>query len=240
MLSDEDRQFFNSKFAALSEKLDASERRIVELTAEVGTLKFQLSESRSEVGSLRRQLLTHVTQTDDLQQYGRRMSVRVEGVPIVEGENENPALLFAEINKSLEKVNINLKQEDVVRFHRSAKPKIDEKTNIKSAQCIVKLVRWEKRRALHGVNKRAREKDLPVRVYHDLTKRRLTLLNNARNKLKSLNIASNDVFVYASTAISSSEFPGDFSISTPKKNFKVSSRSIFIVDNYRVASTFVR
>ena len=52
-------------------------------------------------------------------------------------------------------------------------------------------------RELHGANKRAQDLGKSVRVYHDLTKRRLTLLNNARKKLSDQGLASAEVFAFA-------------------------------------------
>lgn len=194
-----DKAYFDKKFDDLHARIEASDRRIADLSNEVGQLKINLDASRAEVGSLRRQLQAQTVETDNLEQYGRRMSVRIGWVPIVPGEKENPALLLAKINEQLVKVDNSLKlnPDDVVRFHRSGQPKTNNETGVTSAQCLVKLARWEKRRSLHGVNKRAREGQHPIRVYHDLTKRRLELMNGARDKLKSMGIASNDTFVYA-------------------------------------------
>ena len=101
MLTAEDKTFINTRFNELHEKLDASEKKIIELQNEVGLLKQQLGESRTENRSLRRQLNDQSIHIDDLEQYGRRMSVRIEGVPLVEGEKFDNSKLFVEIKKKV-------------------------------------------------------------------------------------------------------------------------------------------
>ena len=122
------------------------------------------------------------------------MSVRVEGVPLV--EEENPDTLFAEIQTKLKEVNIDINPSDVVRFHRSAAPKKHKVTGVTMAQCIIKVVRWGKRQEFHGANKKARASGKSVRVFHDLTKRRLDLLNKARTRLATHGLATNETFAY--------------------------------------------
>ena len=211
--SEEDITYLNTKFGELNSMLENSNRRIQELTLECTELRRELSESRSECRSLRRQLdeqkdaavavknefddrldATDVAH-DNLEQYGRRQSIPIQNVQMIEGEKDNPSLLLASINKSLEPLEIQLANEDIVRLHRSSKPKASDDGGMVS-QCIVKLVRWNIRRKFHGLNKTAREKRASCRVYHDLTKRRLSLLNRSRDKLKAANKSSENCFVY--------------------------------------------
>jgi hypothetical protein len=130
---------------------------------------------------------------DDLEQYGRRKSIRVQNVPVVQGEDKDSDqnLLLASINATLAPSKIVLKQEDIIRFHRSSAAKDDKYTpNQKVAQCIIKLRNWRLRQQFQGLNStmRAQEKDggEGCRVYHDLMRRRLALLNNARDDVASI------------------------------------------------------
>ena len=54
----------------------------------------------------------------------------------------------------LEKVDITLKDTDIVRLHRSSKP--TQKNGKLQAQTIVKLTYWDKRKLFKQVNKTAR------------------------------------------------------------------------------------
>ena len=138
--------------------------------------------------------LQGVIRSDDLEQYGRRMSVRVQNVAFAEGEKENPELLLREINNKIANVNIKLSPSDCVRYHRSSKPKVEK--GVQVSQCLVKLVHWSKRHLFHGVNKKACDGNKDCRVFHDLTKRRLGLLNSTRDQLNTLSVPAN-TFVYA-------------------------------------------
>jgi hypothetical protein len=60
---------------------------------------------------------------DDLEQYGRRKSIRFQNVAVVAGEDKNSNLLLASINKRLEPAGIELKPIDIIRFHRSSAAK---------------------------------------------------------------------------------------------------------------------
>ena len=125
---------------------------------------------------------------DDLQQYGRRQSVRVQGVTVVPGEGDDDSLLLEQVNKALEPANIALQASDVIRFHRSSAIKDDKfAPGTKSSQVLIKLKHWCVRAKFQGVNTAMRlkekKKEKGCRVYHDLTKRRLDLLNTAREDI---------------------------------------------------------
>jgi hypothetical protein len=105
------------------------------------------------------------------------------------------------INQHLSHINMEIRKEHTIRFHRSSKIKVT-KDGSKVSQCLVKLRSWDKRVELHSANYLARVKDktvkageTSVRVYHDLTKRCLTVLNQARDMLGKK--ATKDLFVSA-------------------------------------------
>jgi hypothetical protein len=131
---------------------------------------------------------------DDLEQYGRRKSIRVQNVPVVNGEDKDRSQvkLLASINKTLSPSGISLRQKDIIRFHRSSAAKDDKDVAFQMvSQCIVKLKNWRLRQQFQGLNATMREQEKEeggegCRVYHDLTKRRLALLNKARDDLKAL------------------------------------------------------
>jgi hypothetical protein len=138
---------------------------------------------------------------DDLQQYGRRQSIRIQGVTVVEGEDDNDSLLLESVIKTLVPTGIVLSRKDIVRYHRSSAAKTTkyDAPNTKSSQVLVKLNRWTKRALFQGVNaemrKREKKGETGCRVFHDLTKRRLELLNTARTDLEAAGIK--DWFAYA-------------------------------------------
>ena len=131
-------------------------------------------------------------QLDDLEQYGRRKSIRIQNVPVVPNEDKDKSqdLLLKSINSVLEPTGIVLRHKDTIRFHRSSAAKDDKNVQGgKVSQCLVKLKNWPLRRLFQGLNTRMRKEEEAetgggCRVYHDLTKRRLALLNEARGVLR--------------------------------------------------------
>ena len=171
----------------------------VSMGAKIDELSRQLNESRAEVRSLKRQLSETRLEVDDLQQYGRRMNVRLEGLPTDKGETDDA--LFGKIHDCLGKVGVNIVRNDIVRFHRSSAPKMND-DGVLVAQTILKFSNWDIRRRVHGTNKTAREKKVTTRIHHDLTKRRYELLGKARQRLKVVVAGQNraegdEAFVFA-------------------------------------------
>ena len=124
---------------------------------------------------------------DDLEQYGRRKNIRIQGVEVMEGKDEDvdQDILLTSVNKTLAPSGIVLEHKHIIRFHRSSAIKDDKfRRGVKSSQVIVKLKNWPLRRQFQGLNAKMRakedKKEQGCRVYHDLTKRRLALVNEAR------------------------------------------------------------
>jgi hypothetical protein len=151
----------------------------------VAAIRAAVIASDAKIDGLRIQL-------DDLEQYGRRKSIRVQNVPIVPGEDRDATqdLLLTSINATLQPSKIVLRQKDTIRFHRSSAAKDNrDAPGTKVSQCIVKLKNWRLRRQFQGLNTRMRKEEVEktgggCRVYHDLTKRGLALLNEARDLCK--------------------------------------------------------
>ena len=161
---------------AILQKLDASVKHVAHLTA-------KLDEAQDVIKTLREEIDTIKVDADDLQQYGRRLNVRIEGIEYVRGESEDE--LYEKVKENLSEVDVKIKKRDVIRFHRSAAPKRNNYDGRLCAQVIVKFARWEHRRAAHFANKKACEGRKSFRVHHDLTKRRYNLLSQAREALKA-------------------------------------------------------
>jgi hypothetical protein len=197
-------------FRVLKQDLARSNQRCEDLTAEVTTLRRQLAEVKTELANTQTELaevkqdaadvaddaatdqaaskVTHdklELRVDDLEQYGRRKSIRVQNVPVVPGEREDSSLVLAQINHKILPTGIVLREKDCIRYHRSSKEKenLDRGVGGNVTQCIVKLKYWSIRRQFQGLNKLMRDKENKVRVFHDLTKRRLKLLNKARDDI---------------------------------------------------------
>jgi len=157
-----------------------------ELLGQVDELKATIVKLTQENTPLRERIIQHDIALDDLEQYGRRMAIRIEG--IAWKEEETNVELETTVVKELGKHGVVLEPRDIIRLHRSSKPK--EKDGVVTKQTIVKLARWRTREKFAGFNRRVRAAEQATgtagpRVNNDLTKRRLMLLGEARAQIKS-------------------------------------------------------
>ena len=82
---------------------------------------------------------------------------------------------------ALDEIDVKIEDTDVVRLHRSSKPK-KNKDGVTCAQTLLKLGNWKARERLAVANKNARAKRKDIRVHNDLTQRRFQLLKYARDR----------------------------------------------------------
>ena len=189
----------------LEEKFNSMQRaltnQIGDLRAEINDLRTDLKESHNTIRQLRATVVAQRVTYDDLEQYTRRTSVRVNGIPLLQGEDDRAfdrSKLLAAVNEQITAVHPNLviQPDDVNRFHRSGKPRTDEETGVRSAPVLIQFKHWEPRSRLHGFYKGLFNSGHTVRIYPDLTKRRLDLSKTCRDQLKESGLANKDCFVY--------------------------------------------
>ena len=135
--------------------------------------------SGAQIQELKEQLEHTNIQHDDLEQYGRRMHVRIEGLEFK--EEETPDQLFDQVKTALHSVGVPVAAADVVRFHRSSRAVTRDGKLVK--QTIIKFARWDHRRQAQFANKKARETNKGFRIHGDLTRRRHGLLLKAREMI---------------------------------------------------------
>ena len=155
--------------------MNASERKVAQLSTD-------LQESKTEIRHLRNELNYMKIEHDDLENYGRRLNVRIEGIEFEREETQDD--LYNKVKTALGEVDIAIKKTHIVRFHRSSKP-VRNRNGKLVAQTIVKFARWEHRRQAHFANKRAREKRLSFWFHNDLSKRCYKLLTGAREMISN-------------------------------------------------------
>ena len=125
---------------------------------------------------------------ENLEQYGRRCNLRIYGIPL-EGKETSDNIR----NKILEiKSNANIDIPDYVidRAHRVGKI-VTTEGGVRKQAVIVRFNNFRTRTIFYKARK-----DTNVGVSLDLTKDRLTLLKEARNKVENLDFVK---FVYADT-----------------------------------------
>ena len=119
--------------------------------------------------------------TDENEQYSRPACLRVVNVPLPKkGGKENCEKKVKQIMKDM---NCGLNPDDIDRAHRIGSKRIDDDSGAVSQQIIVKFKSFRQRTLFY--RNRAKAKN-GIKVRLDLTKRRLSILNEAKEFAKEI------------------------------------------------------
>ncbi|KAJ8304216.1 hypothetical protein KUTeg_017799 [Tegillarca granosa] len=142
-----------------------------EMKNEIKTLKNENDALRSENESLKLSI-------DELEQYSRRNAIRITGIR--ENENETTDELVKDLAK---KIDVDINDTDIDRSHRSGKPGTNR-------QILIKFTNYNiKRRLMKARGKLlSAEGCRNIYISEDLTKRRQSLFQGARQLLKEKKI----------------------------------------------------
>ena len=157
------------------------------LRDELASVKKDFHAVKNENQFLRNELTKISIQHDDLEQYGRRYAIRVEGLEFTDIKEKNEDLQ-AKLIEKFKELEIDIDNSDIVRLHRSSKIKHlkvnrDSEDTYPTKQCLIKFSNWRAREKFGQFNKKMRN-STKLRVYNDLTTRRLGLLADARSKIR--------------------------------------------------------
>ena len=127
----------------------------------------------------------HVTtllerKVDDAEQYQRRQSLRISGIPCNENEKETGAVCLNKVITEVKKLGINTDELKFDRAHRVGRVNKDKDGKDLPQLMIVRLSTWNDRTIIY----RNRDKKGNVRFFLDLTKRRYELKKKAINRVK--------------------------------------------------------
>jgi hypothetical protein len=180
------------------------EQMNAELKSELLTLKEEINQRNEHISHLEERVVQvvqqnvklaadlHVTnkkfdaldiKLDDLEQYGRKMCLRVEGIEVKEKESNSN--LTTKVIDCLNEIGANVSQSDFSRLHRSGKPIMRDGRLV--AQTIVKFTSWQARSRVFATRFSGTHDERMARkcfVHLDLTKRHLGLLQKAQVLLK--------------------------------------------------------
>ena len=118
-------------------------------------------------------------QVEELEQYGRRLCLRIDGIPITEGE-----YVLDKVKKEWEKVTdvdkkINIPDAVIDRAHRIGPEYFDRDTNEASQSVIIRFTTHRHCTMLYNLRK-----EMDLKIKFDLTKKRYELLRKARDIVK--------------------------------------------------------
>lgn len=172
LTSDQFTRFFKNALAdpAIRDELaDISSMRLLK----------KIEKQDKEIKDLRRQVNNLSDSLDELQQYSRRNSVRIAGIPETPGENTDDIVI--DVANRLIGTNINI--DNIDRSHRVGKP---NQANDKPRVIIVKLTSYKVREKLIKGRKNLRKNPESKSIYinEDLTSKRANLARRARDLSK--------------------------------------------------------
>ena len=174
--------------ALLSQQIHRLEELVKEKDATIKKQGVTLKQQGETISRLEDQMRRLSVANDSLDQYGRRLNIRVDNILVVDGESQEA--IQASVLAVLQAAGADVKPEDVVRLHRVGRtaPKeirINGQTRTANAgQVIVRLNNWRARESAHVARNTARDRGNPIR--QDLTQRRRELLQRAREHIGEL------------------------------------------------------
>ena len=155
---------------ALQEELVKRDEKITALENKNRSLTNQINEMRTDMVQLH-------DKVDDLEQYGRRYSLRLH-TAVQETEEEDTDAIVLETTKRL---GLDVKREDISRSHRVGR-KHPQHERKRPRPIIFRLISYRTRRLIYENRKK-----LPANVFlaEDLTQKRANLLYKCRQLRKS-------------------------------------------------------
>lgn len=173
----------------LEDKLTEKEKIIDESAKTIARLDSELKIVRNALDLVKRH-------ADDNEQYSRRCSLRVNGVPVKDSENVKEIL-----KDCYQHVGVEFDASDIDRAHRVGKATFDKSKKIMTQPILVKYKCWDSKLRFYKARPKFEGKSRggkPVArrftVSSDLTTRRYNLLKYARETLASGNYDVKYVF----------------------------------------------
>ena len=144
-------------------------------------LKAAISSLEHENAELKKRVSQLEATADAAEQYSRRNSLRIAGIPESLGEDTDEQVLDLARD-----IDVDISISDIDRSHRVGKPRTDKPRDI-----IVKFATYRARRKMHKARATTKDRGRKgVFLNEDLTRARSRLLFNARNLVKSHRIRS--------------------------------------------------
>ena len=163
-----------NKIDNLVKKLDDKDKTIEDLQAKVTLLEGKVAYNEKRYELLERRM-------DDSEQYSRRTSLRINGIPYHGKESAEESL--RKVKVEVVKLGIDIKDDDYDRAHRVGFTKDIQGNPVKNCQMIVKFTSFRSRTDVYRNRKKGTEGG-KVRFYVDQTKRRFDLRKMAVEYVK--------------------------------------------------------
>lgn len=165
------------RIGALEGHVQNQANRIEQLELQVQAKNVQLADAANLQSAQSERI-------DDIEQYTRRYSVRVNGLPAPKlGEKEDISKI---VQDCCEEMGIEMQMNEIDRMHRVGPVVTDQTSKKKSQSVIIKFRHWGARCDFYRKRPKFEAgRRSPFKVALDLTRRRYSLLNSAIEKVKS-------------------------------------------------------
>ena len=187
------KNYFNEKLSTQEQSLTCTFNVLIndlkaEITKEIKSevakqhekLVFQNKMLQQQGSELRKLNFDNQAKNEELEQYGRRLCLLIDGIPLK--NNETIEDVLDSVKNVFELAEVNIPDMVVDRAHRIGRIYKDRTSNENYKGIIVRFTTFRHRSMLY----RARSKLKGVKVGLDLTKSRYDLLNNANNHVKEI------------------------------------------------------
>ena len=157
--------------------------KIVEQKREIDALNVEKQLLTGRVAILENTMTIQERKIDDIEQYGRRVCLRVEDMPLQQNETEQK--LMDQLENEFSNMGLDVTASAIERLHRIGPIYSEEDEDGKQyerQQVIVKFKNWGSRTKVYKNRKKSNKFKFRV----DLTKRRLLLLKKARDMTKNM------------------------------------------------------
>ena len=122
------------------QRLEDQEKKITELYKENERKDERILELESTVALKKHHMDILIEKCDDVEQYTRHHSVRINGI---EGGNEKSEYIFEILDKCYNDLGLPFDRNEINRAHHVGKVKVDEVTNRRTQSIIVQYKSWD-------------------------------------------------------------------------------------------------
>lgn len=185
----------NSALEKVARQVEVNTAEILDLNIKYDKMSKGIEDINKELDQLREFKHKSSRDTNSLEQYTRRNSLRIFGIPVTKDEDTNNII----IKLASDKLEIQLSPEDIDRSHRVGKPDSDARA------IIVKFARHDTKAKV--IRARRKLAGSPIVIREDLTKINHNLLKAAKDNDKVNNAWSWDGRILATKNGSSRVYP---------------------------------
>ena len=177
----------------LTDQVASLEAKVVERDTQVLNLEAKIVQRYATIAMLEESVSVLQSETDSLEQYGRRINFRVENIE--QREDETDESLQEQVITTLQGAGAEIHNRDIFHMHRIGRPRLRQLDGKMAGQVIVRVNNWHTRTNVHLSRNAARASGHPVK--QDLTTRRHNLIGEALDAIKSWRNQPIPVYAYA-------------------------------------------